>query len=262
MGIGGLLNLGIPHSLTAIAQQWIPSAAVQLAKPLTPAISQLCSHFLIADERFTCLKFLALLASVVGVSLAAVPSFLHTDSTNTAKLVALGFIFLLISVTVVGIATVYMKVKVPNTDITVSAIMQTGVSFFLDIIWSLIMDGPEKIWASLRGADWVAWMWPLMLGVLASGVALHGFVYLVNRLGAVGANFVPFGQILVGVVLGVAWLHEWALYRWWEVALSLLGVAFLILAIVIGFWHEKVKAVPKVDEEEEEEEPHRELGEL
>jgi drug/metabolite transporter (DMT)-like permease len=258
--VGGFLNLAIPHSLIAIAQQWIPSAAVQLTKPLSPAVSQICSHFWIPDEPFTFRKFIALLSAVTGVTLAAVPSFLHTDSSDGTLLVAIGFVFLIISVSLFGLATVYFKLRVPNTDITVSAMVQTGSSFVFDITWSLIMDGPEKIRDCVTSANGLAWIWPLMLGVLASGVAVHGFMHLVHELGAVGANFVPFGQIIVGVTLGVAWLHEWAAYRWWEVAMSIAGVLFLIGAIVLGFWHE---AAPQREKEhEEEEEAHPELTEL
>ncbi|OHT03995.1 Integral membrane protein [Tritrichomonas foetus] len=252
LSIGGLLNLGIPHSLIAIAQQWIPSAAVQMAKPLTPAVSQICSHFLLPDERFTWLKFAALMCAVVGVTCTAIPSFLHTVGGDDTVKMAIGFILLIISVSLFGVASVYFKFKTPNTDITISSMMQTGVSFVFDIIWSLIMDGPQKIYDCCRNAGWIGWIWPLMLGILASGVAVHGFMYLVNNLGAVGANFVPFAQILVGVTLGVAWLHEWAPYRWWEIVLSSIGLVFLTAAIVIGFWHGKEKE-PKPDQEEEEE---------
>jgi drug/metabolite transporter (DMT)-like permease len=187
-----------------------------------------------------------------------VPSFIHTDTSGQAQLVAIGFVLLFVSVSLFGIATVYFKLKVPNTDITVSSFIQTGTSFLFDIIWSLIMDGPAKIKQCCTEATAMDWIWPLLLGVIASGLAVHCFMYLVNNLGAVGANFVPFGQIVVGVILGVAWLKEWKAYRPWEIGISCLGIAMLIGAIVIGFWHEK--RPPQIPDEEEsasEEEEHR-----
>lgn len=266
--IGGLFNLAIPHSMIAIAQQWIPSAAVQLAKPLTPAVSQICGHFLLPDEHFTWMKGLALASALLGVTACAIPSFLHTNTSSATVYVGVGYLLLLISMALFGFATVYFKWKAPNTDITVSSVIQTGASFVFDMIWSLIMDGPEKIGKCCREADWLAWMWPLMLGVFASGVAVHGFMYLVNNLGAVGANFVPFGQIIVGVALGVAWLHEWAAYRTWEIILSCFGILLLIGAIVIGFWLDKKPPTPYFEEEEEdrgeeeEENTHSHLEEI
>lgn len=259
--IGGLLNLAIPHSFIAIAQQWIPSAAVQLAKPITPAISQICGHFLLPDERFSLLKGIALVSAVLGVGLCAIPSFMHSAGGAETQNMILGYILLIISVSLFGLATVYFKWKVPNTDITISSVIQTGASFVFDMIWSLIMDGPDKIKQSCVKASengGLGWIWPLMLGVLASGVAVHGFMYLVNNLGAVGANFVPFGQILVGVTLGVAWLKEWSKYLLWEVAISCLGILFLVGAIVIGFWREKEEAPPVEEEEDELEDENEE----
>jgi drug/metabolite transporter (DMT)-like permease len=249
--VGGLLNLGIPHSLTAIAQLWIPSAAVQLAKPLAPAVSQLCSHFLLPDERFTRLKFWALVAAIAGVVLTAVPPFMHTPDGRAAALVVVGFVLLFVAGILFGLATVYFKWRVPGADITVSSLVQTGTSMVFDIVWSLIMDGPPKIIRCIKTAAPIDWLWPILLGVVCSGIAVHGFMYLVNNLGAVGANFVPFGQIIVGLVLGVVWLHEWKDYALWEVAVSIVGILFLTGAIIIGFLHEKK---PEAVEEEEEEE--------
>ena len=120
------------------------------------------------------------------------------------------------------------------------------------------MDGPSKIQKTLVNATWYGWIWPLMLGVLASGVAVHCFMYLVNNLGAVGANFIPFGQILVGVTLGIAWLHEWAPYKVWEIIISIIGILFLVMAIVIGFWHSKTPDRVKEDDKGEDEDAHQE----
>lgn len=269
IAIGGLFNLAIPHSLIAIAQQWIPSAAVQLAKPLIPAVSQLAGHFLIPDERFTWLKFGSLLCALIGVSACAVPSFRGTDSTAGALDVALGFGLLIVAVISLGFASVYFKWKSAKCDITVSSCVQTAISFVVDMIWSLAMDGPAEIKRCVTESPWQGWIWPLLLGVLASGVAVHGFMYLVKSIGAVGANFVPFGQIVVGVALGVAWLGEWDTYEVWEIGLSCGGILLLMFAIVIGFWHgkEDEEVEPKDDAEEEEERPgpedeHEHLDEI
>lgn len=251
--MGGLINLGIPHSLQSISQQWVPSAAVQLAKPLSPAISQVFAHFFLTDEPFTWLKFGALVSALVGVALTAVPSFLHTSTETSATKIAIGYVLLLLSTVFFGFATVYFKWKTPNTDITVSSMIQTGFSFIFCTIWSLIMEGPEKIKKSCTTATWVDWMWPLILGVGASGISVHGFMYLVNTIGAVGANFVPFGQILVGVSLGVALFKEWAAYSLWEIIISVVGILLLSLAIVLGFIKDKKEKPPEEIEEEESE---------
>jgi drug/metabolite transporter (DMT)-like permease len=143
-----------------------------------------------------------------------------------------------------------MKKMVPNTDVTVSSAMQNGVSFFFAAVMSLIMDGPEQIWTCLTIDDWVGWIWLLMLGILASGVGLHSFNYLRETVGATASNYVTFAQIIVGVILGVTWLHEWAEHEWWEILMSIVGLLFLIAAIIRGFWTQGKKETPNGEQEE------------
>ena len=255
--IGGLLNLGIPHSLIYIAQQWIPSCAVQLAKPLTPIGSALAGLCMTSEEKFTWHKGIALVCAVIGVALCAISSFRFTHGSATIVEVVIGYVLLVAAMVSFGVAATYMKWKTPNVDITISSMLQTFFSFWLDLIWSLIMDGPSTFVKTYQEATPYAWLWPILLGVLGSGVAVHGFMYLVNTIGAVGAGFIPFGQIIVGVAIGVALLGEWNGYLWWDILLQVIGILFLIGAIVIGFLHDKQEDMPSkhVEEEEEEELP-------
>ena len=256
--IGGLLNLGIPHSLIYIAQQWIPSCAVQLAKPLTPIGSALAGLCMVSDEKFTCHKGLALASAIIGVALCAISSFRFTHGSASIGEVVIGYVLLVAAMISFGIAATYMKWKTPNVDITISSMLQTFFSFWLDLIWSLIMDSPSTFVSTFQNATAYGWLWPILLGVLGSGVAVHGFMYLVNTIGAVGAGFIPFGQIIVGVAIGVGFLGEWDGYLWWDILLQCVGILFLVGAIVIGFLHDKQETgddkADKQNEEEEEEE--------
>ena len=252
--VGGLLNLGIPHSLIYIAQQWIPSCAVQLAKPLTPIGSALANLCMPSDEKFTCHKAIALGSAIIGVALGAVSSFRFTHGTASIGDVVLGYILLVLAMISFGVSASYFKWKTPNTDITISSLMQTFFSFWFDLIWSMIMDGPTTFKNKFNDATAYNWLWPLLLGVLGSGVAVHGFMYLVNTLGAVGAGFIPFLQIIVGIAIGVGFLGEWDGYLWWDILLQVLGIAFLSVAILVGFLKDKDED-GKGEEEEDNKEP-------
>ena len=265
--IGGLLNLGIPHSLIYIAQQWIPSCAVQLAKPLTPIGSALAGLCMATDEKFTLNKALALGSAIIGVALGAIPSFRHAGGDASLGNVVLGYGLLVLAMVLFGIAATYFKWKTPNTDLTVSSLLQTFFSFWFDLIWSLIMDTPKVFVEKFQNATAYDWLWPILLGVLGSSVAVHCFMYLVNTLGAVGAGFIPFGQIIVGIAIGVGFLGEWSAYNWWEILLQVVGILFLAGAIGIGFVHDKgLDSNDNVEEEEEdkkdEEESSQELPEI
>jgi len=250
VAIGGLLNLGIPHSLIAIAQQWIPSAAVQLAKPLIPAASAIFGQCFPINEPFTRNKLYALITAIIGVSLSATPSFLHTNAKATINNVIIGYILLISSMGVLGLAAVYFRWKTPNMDITVSSFLQTGFSSIFCFVWSMIMDGKDKFIHICKTATPYGWLWPVLLGVVASGIAVHGFMYIVEKLGAVGSGFIPFGQIVVGVTIGVFALNEWKGYSLWEIMLQIVGIVFLSSAILIGFLHEKEEETEKHPEEE------------
>jgi drug/metabolite transporter (DMT)-like permease len=255
LAVGGLLNLGIPHSLIYIAQQWIPSCAVQLAKPLTPIGSALAGLCMTTDEKFTLNKGLALASAIIGVALGAIPSFRHTGGNTTVSNVVVGYVLLVIATSLFGLAATYFKWKTPNADITVSSLMQTFFSFWFDLIWSLIMDTPKVFVQKFRDATAYDWLWPILLGVVGSGIAVHGFMYLVNTLGAVGAGFIPFGQIIVGVTIGVGFLGEWDAYAWWEIGLQVVGIVFLSAAILIGFIPERglIKEEHELEEEDQKE---------
>jgi drug/metabolite transporter (DMT)-like permease len=165
----------------------------------------------------------------------------------------IGFVLLIISVLLFGVAAVYFKWKTPNTDVTVSGLMQLVSSSFFCLLWSLFYDGPKSIREQLKNADIFAYLWALLVGVLGSGVGVHAFMYLIANLGAAMANFVTIGQILVGVTIGVAALGEWNGYAWWEILVNVFGMVLLGFSILIVFMG-NVKETPKRELSEEEEE--------
>ena len=239
MIIGGLLNLALPHSILAIAQQWIPSAAVQLAKPLIPAISAILSHYLPINEKFSIEKLLALITAVIGVILSVIPSFISKDQSKPKNMLFYGYLLLLLAVFILGFAAVFFRWKTPDVDITISSVVQTGFSCLFVFGWSIIKDGPANLYNSLIKPNLYGWIWPLLLGILASGVAVHCFMFLVRELGAVGSGFIPFGQIVVGVLLGVLVLGEWSQYTSTGITMQVFGILFLSSAIIIGFYNKK-----------------------
>lgn len=239
MCIAGILFHGIMQCMAAIAVQWLPSAAAQITQPISTATSAIICHFALPDEKFNIYKFFTLVTALIGVILNAVPSFLHANSPGDKKNVTIGYVILIIAVIVQGVGMAYMKWKTPNTDITISAMFQVGASAVLCFAFSLGYDSPKVVQTQSLHTPVVGWLWVLLVGVLATGIAGHGYVFLVNDIGATGASFIVFGQIFVGIIVGVAFCHEWKGYRWWEILMCIIGVLFLASAIVIGFLEKK-----------------------
>lgn len=243
MAIGGIMFHGIMQCLAAIAVQWLPSAAAQITQPISTATAAIISHFVLPDEPFTIFKFFSLVSALIGVVLNAVPSFLHASSPDETKNVAIGYVIIFVAVIVQGIGMVYMKWKTPNTDVTVAAMVQIGASTILCFIVSLIYDKPKVLQRQSLHTKPIGWLWAIIIGVLATGFAGHGYVFLVNHVGATGASFIVFGQIFVGIVVGVAFCHEWSGYRWWEILMCVIGVLFIAAAIGIGFLQKKPESL-------------------
>ena len=265
--IGGLMNLGVSHCLIAVAQQWVNSASVQMMQPFATAAGAIFAHFALPDEKFTMIKLYSVLLSAVGVVLTGIPSFLHSGDTGASiGNMALGYFLVIISICMFGIATVYFKWKTPNCDVTCGVVVQLIASVVWNIIWALCFDGPSNIKRMLVEAPPIAWAWPVIVGCLVSGVAVHCLLYLVTALGSFGSNLVPFGQIVVGVITGVAFMGDWDNYTWWEILLCCLGCVFLIGSLVVGFFDKnqgpKGDEDNKEEEEEHKEEPRREDEEL
>ena len=250
--VGGLMNLGVPHCLTAVAQAWVASSIVQLMQPFIPISTSLFCHCFLEDEKFTIMKFISLLCAVIGVACAAVPSFLHagTGGQASAAQMGIGYTLTILAMISFGAAPIYFKKKVPNVDPMVSVCFQLFISTIFEAVFGLIKDGPKSFSKQVVEAPPIGWMWPVIIGSLVSGVAVYGMMYLIQAIGAFGSNLVPFGQMVVGVVVGVAIMHDWAGYKVWEMILCVIGCLILCASLGFGLYQKK----PQKAEEEEEEE--------
>lgn len=253
--IDGLLNLGTPHCLIAVAQQWVSSSNVQLMQPFSTAAGAVFAHFVLPDEPFTLHKLWSMLLSLAGVIFCAVPAFVSPESSGaTVGQMALGWFLVIISICMFGIATVFYKWKIPNADVTTGVAVQLFASVAWNVIWMLIFDGPSEIKRMVAEAPPIAWLYPVLVGALVSGVAVQGLMWTVGALGSFGSNLIPFGQIIVGVIVGVAFLQEWAAYTWWEILLCIIGMLVLIASLAMGFTEKKPESKNDDDQHNEEEE--------
>ena len=235
MCISGLLYQGIAHTLIATTQQWVNSAIVQMVFPLDSVIASIFSHFFFEDEKFTLLKLYSLILAFLGVIMTAIPSFKHPSPGVTITNIIIGYLFLFIAVFLWGLSTVYMKLKTSTYDGLITGIYQLLSSFFICGITSIIYDGPKKIIYQCLNTPLIGWLSPIIVGIFASGLIVLCAIILVKEIGAVAGNFPSFGQIIIGIFVGVIWLKEWKFYSIFDIIITLLGTIFLIIGIYIGF---------------------------
>ena len=256
--IDGLINLGVPHCLIAVAQQWVSSSNVQLMQPIATCAGAIFAHFVLPDEPFTRIKLYSLILSVIGVVFCGVPAFQTSESTGASmKQMATGYALVIISVCMFGIAPVFYKWKIPNADVTTGVTVQLIAAVIWNVIWALCFDGPENIVSQIKSAPAIAWLWPIQVGVLVSGVGVHCLMWIVGALGSFGSNLCPFGNFIVGVVTGVAFDGDWNHYTWWQILLCCIGIVFIIASLCTGFFGKRSTKEEKTGGEEEEEEEER-----
>ena len=233
--ISGMLFQGIPHTLYAFAQQWVSSSMAQLMRPLSPIMGTVFSHFFLPDEKFNLKKFFSLLFAVIGVSMTSIPSFSDSHSTYSLSNRIFGFILLFFAVSFTGIALVYMKKKTKHIDSSISAVYQMFSSGFFCLIWYSFKDGKHIFDFQKYYQPFKVWIYPILTGIFASGLTVHGSLYLVEKVGAVGTSFTKFGQIIIGVGAGIIWLNEWAKYSKFDIYISIGGIIILSFGILIEF---------------------------
>ena len=247
MMLSGLMFHAICQCMCAIALNWVQSAAAQIVQPLSSGTSAVMAHFVMSDERFTWTKFVSLICALIGVVLTSIPPFMRAEGGHGTKDLVVGYVLLVVAMIIQGIGMVWMRWKTPNSDITVSTMTQVGISAGAAFLWVLIWDSPKTLSRESLDAPPIAWLWPSHIGLLATGLAGHGFVFLVGSLGSVGGSFVAFGQILVGIIVSVSFMHEWRGYKVWEVLISGAGLMALAAAIFIGLILDQLRKVGQKD---------------
>lgn len=253
---GGIINMGLPSCLITTGLKWVNTASGNLLTPWSSVAGSIFSHFVLPDERFNLNKFFSLLFSIIGVLLTGYPPFRVSKSSTTEDTINLiyGYIFIFIGITSYGVAPTFFRWKLPKLDITFNVIIQLFSCLIFCFIWSLIFDGWSFFYSNTINVSLKGWFWPIFLGFLISAVAIHGYIYLIENIGAFGSTLLPFAQILVGVALGVLFLKEWNKYTTFEIIIILIGMIFLTFSMFFGFKTQNIKKNKEEDIQEEEEE--------
>ena len=72
--LSGILFLGLPTTLTIIAQKAVPSFIVIIAQPTIPFFSMLAAHIMTSDEKINFNNFIVQITAIIGAILTLVPS--------------------------------------------------------------------------------------------------------------------------------------------------------------------------------------------
>jgi len=233
--ISGLSYQGVGHTMIAFSQKWVSSAMVQVVFALIPVLAAVTAHTTLPDEKCNSQLSISLVFSVIGVVFSTYPSLSHPSKVVDSSHIVLGYVLIFLSVFIWGISTAYMKVKTVSYDLMVVSTYQLFSSAIFCCVFALIYDGPKSFISQCRNAPLMGWLSPVFVGVFASGLLMPVVHTIIKEIGSVGSNFGVFGQIIVGMIVGSLWLHEWDKYTKWDVISSIFGVLLIGMGIFSGF---------------------------
>ncbi|OHS92844.1 Integral membrane protein [Tritrichomonas foetus] len=229
---GGIMYYGFPHSLIGVAQRAIPSNTVHIAQSCVPFFAFIFANFMLADEKFSCKRFYPQLLALIGTVLTTIPT---KDTSTTQPPVAQDYIFLVVAIASFGFGSVYMKSGLGSAEPTICGLFQLIGSAIYSVSFALAYDRPAAIKESLEKTTWVTIAWPFILGAVHTCGCAYCYLWTCKRLGAVVASFSNFGQIVVGVLIGIFFFDEWGKYKKNDFIMSGCGLFILMIAIICGF---------------------------
>jgi drug/metabolite transporter (DMT)-like permease len=208
----GLVGFAAPFFMFSTAALSLPSAVNAICNGASPVFTVALAHLFLADERMTVRKALGVLLGFAGLVTLVAP---RLGAGASVEAFALG---LSITAAFLYAASNILARKAPQMTSTVGALMMCGAGAVLATIGALVLHGPPA-WPPPA----IPLLTTLVLGVFSSGLGTVGWVWLIQRRGAVFTSMTVYLLPLWASVLGVGLMGE---RPHWS--------AFAALALILG----------------------------
>ena len=210
----GLVGFAAPFFMFSTAAKGLPSAVNAICNGASPVFTAAFAHLFLADERLTGRKAIGVALGFLGL-LALVGPRLAGGVTLEAGLLALA----ICAAAFYAASNVLMR-KAPPMTSTIGALMMCLTGAVFATAGALALEGPPPMPP----------LWPLavtvLLGVASSGLGTVGWVWLLQRRGAIFTSMTVYLLPLWATLVGVGLMGErpgWSAFA--ALALILGGVA-------------------------------------
>jgi drug/metabolite transporter (DMT)-like permease len=212
----GIVNTAIPFVLISWGEQRIPSALAAVLNGTTPLFTIVIAHLFLPDDRITVAR-----AAGLAVGFAGIILLLSRDlgaASLRASVLAQGAV-LLAAVFYAGSA-VFARSRFRGVPPIVHAFLPLVAADA--VVWLLLPAVEAPLRLPSLPITWLALAW---LGLLGSCLAYLLYYFLIHAWGPTRATVVTYVFPVVGLVLGILFLHETADWR-------LLGGSALIVVSI------------------------------
>jgi drug/metabolite transporter (DMT)-like permease len=204
MLVQGLISTALPWILITWAEQYIDSALATVLNGAVPLFTIIIAHLTLSDDRMTRRRIVGLLVGFFGV-LVLVQKDLRFLASGDAgvHMALLGQGAMILSSVFYAASNVYGRAKFRG----VSPIYQAFYTMLAaDAVMWIVTPAVESPFTLPTGPlTWAAIAW---LGTLSAGLAYLLFYKLLHEIGPTRVATVTYTIPVVGVTLGVVFLHE------------------------------------------------------
>lgn len=194
----GITNTALPFALISWAEQHIDSAVASILNSSVPLFTMVIAHFVLSDDKMTRRRVFGLLLGFLGVVLLVI-----RDTSGELNLDLLAQGAMILAVIFYAGSSVFARRNTQGASPIVNALIPL---FSADaIIWATAFAVESPIHLPQLPLTWVALLW---LGLIGSCAAYLFYYYLIHAVGPTRATMVTYTFPVVGVALGVLFLHE------------------------------------------------------
>lgn len=220
----GVVNFAIPWTIFGIAEQKVPSGAAAVANASTPLWSAILATALLKTDALGPGRVAGL-----GLGFAGVLILMGNDLADLSGAEVASILLILVATLCYGGSAVSIRRWLSPVPAVPLAIVQVGTA-------AAFLMPAALLTGAFEGADanWKVAGSALSLGVFGSGLAVVGYMHLIQKVGPVRASVVTYMVPPIGVLLGWLVLDEtvgWNLVA--SLALILAGVA-LVQGVKLG----------------------------
>lgn len=194
----GITNTALPFVLISWAEQHIDSAVASILNSSVPLFTMVIAHVVLSDDKMTRKRVIGLLVGFLGVVLLFIRDLRGNLSID---LLAQGAMIL--AVIFYAGSSVFARRNTQGGSPIVNALVPLlSADAF---IWSAALLVESPIHLPQLSLTWIALVW---LGLVGSCAAYLFYYYLIHAVGPTRATTVTYTFPVVGVALGVLFLHE------------------------------------------------------
>jgi drug/metabolite transporter (DMT)-like permease len=208
----GLLSTAIPWLLITWAEIYIDSAVATVLNATVPMFTIVIAHLFLHDDKMTVRRLAGLFVGFAGVIVLVHEELLTgfgAREQGGLNMVLLGNGAMLLSALFYAVSNVYARAKLRGVPPIVQAFYTMLLADAVMWLVAPVVEPPFTL--PVKGMTWLAIVW---LGVLGAGISYLVFYYLLHTIGPTRISMVTYTIPVVGVTLGVVFLHEkldWAL---------------------------------------------------